>query len=217
MLHAAWPIDPGMIAPFLVAVILIELTPGPNMAYLAALAAAHGRRAGLMAVAGVTCGLSVYMLAAVFGLTEVFRLYRPLYELLRWSGVAYLLWMAWDAWRSAGRAEVADALTPGRWLLFRRGMVANLLNPKAALFYVTLLPGFIKSDHALPTAQALILGTIHVAISICVHGAIVLGADRAARALDRARSQVWISRGLGVALAVVAAWMVWETRGQARA
>ena len=80
MSHAVWPVDPAMIAPFLVAVILIEVTPGPNMAYLAALAAAHGRRAGLMAVAGVTCGLSVYMLAAVFGLTEVFRLYRPLYE-----------------------------------------------------------------------------------------------------------------------------------------
>jgi len=210
--HAAWPVDPGMIAPFLVAVILIELTPGPNMAYLAALAAAHGRRAGLMAVAGVTCGLSVYMLAAVFGLTEVFRLYRPLYELLRWSGVAYLLWMAWDAWRSASEAEIADALTPVRWVLFRRGMVANLLNPKAALFYVTLLPGFIKSDHAPPTAQALILGFTHVLISVVIHGAIVLGADRAASLLDRARSQVWIARGLGVALAVVAVWMAWETR-----
>ncbi|OYW28139.1 MAG: threonine transporter RhtB [Caulobacter sp. 12-67-6] len=212
MSHAAWPVDPGMIAPFLVAVILIELTPGPNMAYLAALAAAHGRRAGLMAVAGVTCGLSVYMLAAVFGLTEVFRLYRPLYELLRWSGVAYLLWMAWDAWRSASEAETADALTPARWVLFRRGMVANLLNPKAALFYVTLLPGFIQNDYGSPTRQALILGSIHVLISIVIHGAIVLGADRAASLLDRARSQVWISRGLAISLAIVAVWMVWETR-----
>ena len=212
MPHAAWPIDPGMIVPFLAAIILIELTPGPNMAYLAALSAAHGRRAGLIAVAGVTCGLATYMLAAVFGLTEVFRLHRPLYELLRWAGVAYLLWMAWDAWRSAGEAETADALTPARWVLFRRGLLANLLNPKAALFYVTLLPGFIKNDHAPPTTQALILGSIHVAISIVIHGAIVLGADRAASLLDRARSQVWISRGLGVALAVVAVWMVWETR-----
>ena len=212
MFHAAWPVDPEMIAPFLAAIILIELTPGPNMAYLAALAAAHGRRAGLMAVAGVTCGLSVYMLAAVLGLTEVFRLYRPLYELLRWSGVAYLLWMAWDAWRSASEAEIADVLTPSRWILFRRGMVANLLNPKAALFYVTLLPGFIKSDHAPPTTQALILGSIHVMVSIVIHGAIVLGADRAASLLDRARSQAWISRVLGLSLLVVAAWVAWETR-----
>jgi threonine/homoserine/homoserine lactone efflux protein len=212
MPHAAWPVDPGMIVPFLAAIILIELTPGPNMAYLAALSAAHGRRAGLIAVAGVTCGLSVYMLAAVFGLTEVFRLHRPLYELLRWAGAAYLVWMAWDAWRSASEAQTADALVPPPWTLFRRGLLANLLNPKAALFYVTLLPGFIQSDHAPPTAQALILGSIHILISIVIHGTIVLSADRAASLLDRARSQVWISRGLAVALLAVAAWVVWETR-----
>lgn len=212
MSHAAWPVDPGMIVPFLVAIILIELTPGPNMAYLAALSAAHGRRAGLVAVLGVTCGLAVYMLAAVFGLTEVFRLYRPLYELLRWAGAAYLVWMAWDAWQSARQAETAAPLTPARWTLFRRGLLANLLNPKAALFYVTLLPGFIHGGHAPPTAQALMLGSTHILISILIHGAIVLGADRAASLLDRARSQVWISRGLAIALLAVAAWVVWETR-----
>lgn len=212
MPHSVWPVDPGMIVPFLATVILIELTPGPNMAYLAALSAAHGRRAGLMAVAGVTCGLSVYMLAAVFGLTEIFLRYRPLYELLRWAGTAYLLWMAYDAWRSASEFEAADARKPSRWVLFRRGLLANLLNPKAALFYVTLLPGFIKADHAPPTTQFLILGLVHIAISILIHGGIVLGADRAANLLDRARGQAWISRGLALALFVVAAWMVWETR-----
>ncbi|WP_421738513.1 LysE family translocator [Caulobacter sp.] len=212
MPHAAWPVDPGMIVPFLAAIILIELTPGPNMAYLAALSAAHGRRAGLLAVAGVTCGLAVYMLAAVFGLTEMFRLYRPLYELLRWMGVAYLVWMAWDAWRDGEEAEEAVDLTPAPWTLFRRGLLANLLNPKAALFYVSLLPGFIKTGHAGPTAQALILGSVHLLISIAIHGSIVLSADRAAGLLDRAQSRRWISRGLGVALLVVAIWVVWETR-----
>ncbi len=182
------------------------------MAYLAALSAAHGRRAGLIAMAGVTCGLLVYMLAAVFGLTEVFRLYRPLYEALRWSGAAYLLWMAWDAWRSSSQAETADVLTPASWVLFRRGLLANLLNPKAALFYVTLLPGFIKADHAGPRTQALILGALHVLISIVIHASIVLSADRAASLLDRARGQRWISRGLAVALLLVAIWVVWETR-----
>jgi threonine/homoserine/homoserine lactone efflux protein len=212
MPHAAWPIDPGMIVPFLAAIILIELTPGPNMAYLAALSAAHGRRAGLLAVAGVTCGLSVYMLAAVLGLTEVFRLYRPLYELLRWVGAAYLVWMAWDAWRDADKAEQAVEVMPAPWTLFRRGLLANLLNPKAALFYVSLLPGFIQTGHAPPTLQALILGSIHILISIAIHGAIVLSADRAAGLLDRARGKAWISRGLAIALLLVAVWVVWETR-----
>jgi threonine/homoserine/homoserine lactone efflux protein len=215
MPHAAWPIDPGMIVPFLAAIILVELTPGPNMAYLAALSAAHGRRAGLIAVLGVTCGLSVYMLAAVFGLTEVFRLYRPLYELLRWSGAAYLVWLAWDAWRAGGGGdEVVEAMpAPGR--LFRRGLLTNLLNPKAALFYVSLLPGFIQTGHAPPTLQALILGLIHIAVSVAVHGAIVLGADRAGRLVTRARTSVWSTRGLALAILGVAIWVLWQTRASA--
>jgi threonine/homoserine/homoserine lactone efflux protein len=212
MPHAAWPVDPGMIVPFLAAIILVELTPGPNMAYLAALSATHGRRAGLVAVAGVTCGLSVYMLAAVFGLTEVFRLYRPLYELLRWAGAAYLVWLAWDAWRGSGEANEAVEAMPAPWTLFRRGLLTNLLNPKAALFYVSLLPGFIQTGHASPTFQALILGSIHVAVSMVVHGAIVLGADRAGRLVTSVRSSVWSTRGLALAILAVAIWVLWQTR-----
>lgn len=215
MPHAAWPIDPGMIVPFLAAIILVELTPGPNMAYLAALSAAHGRRAGLIAVLGVTCGLSAYMLAAVFGLTEVFRLYRPLYELLRWSGAAYLVWLAWDAWRAGGGGDEAVEAMPAPGRLFRRGLLTNLLNPKAALFYVSLLPGFIQTGHAPPTLQALILGLIHIAVSVAVHGAIVLGADRAGRLVTRARTSVWSTRGLALAILGVAIWVLWQTRASA--
>jgi threonine/homoserine/homoserine lactone efflux protein len=214
MAHSAWPVDPGMVWPFLAAMLLVELTPGPNMAYLAALSAAHGRRAGLIAVAGVTCGLAVYMVAAVFGLTEIFRVNRPLYELLRWSGVAYLAWLAWDAWRAADTVEGDLAATPGRWDLFQRGLLANLLNPKAALFYVTLLPGFIKTGHAPPTVQALILGTIHLLVAVAIHGGIVLFADRAGRLVASARKGPLVSRCLAVAILIVAVWLVWETRSR---
>ncbi|CAN5475091.1 LysE family translocator [soil metagenome] len=181
MTHAAWPVDPSLIVPFLATVLLIELTPGPNMGYLAALSAAHGRRAGFYAVAGVTAGLAVYMLAAVFGLTEVFRLYRPLYQVLRWTGVAYLVWLAWDAWRTFGDAGPGGSMVARPSVLFWRGFLANVLNPKAALFYVTLLPGFIAVDHGPPARQALILGGIHLLVSVAIHGSIVLSADRAGR------------------------------------
>ena len=212
MPHSAWPIDPGMIVPFLAAIILVELTPGPNMAYLAALSATHGRRAGLLAVVGVTCGLSVYMLAAVLGLTEVFRLYRPLYEILRWAGATYLFWLAWDAWRAGEAPDERVEAMPKPWALFQRGFLTNLLNPKAALFYVSLLPGFIQTAHAPPTLQALILGIIHIAVSITVHGAIVLGADRAGRMVRALRSSVWSTRGLALAIVGVAIWVLWQTR-----
>jgi len=209
--HEAWPVDPAAIAPFFAAVILIELTPGPNMGYLAGLSAVEGRRAGLIAVAGITCGLLVYMLASVAGVTRVLGAHRPLYEVLRWAGVAYVAWLALDAWRGGEKAETA----PGRvtdWTLFRKGLLANLLNPKAALFYVTLLPGFVQTGHASPLAQALILGGLHILVSIAVHGGIVLSSDGLARRIAAVGDGVRARRIFAVALLVTAAWIAFETR-----
>jgi threonine/homoserine/homoserine lactone efflux protein len=211
MPHEAWPVDPGAIAPFLAAVVLIELTPGPNMGYLAGLSAVEGRRAGLVTVAGITCGLLVYMLASVAGVTQVLGAHRPLYELLRWAGVAYIAWLALDAWRGGERAETA----PGRvtdWTLFRKGLLANLLNPKAALFYVTLLPGFVQPGHASPTTQALILGGIHILVSVAVHGGIVLSSDGLARRITALGDGVRARRIFAVALLATAIWIAFETR-----
>ena len=210
MSHTAWPVDPGAIAPFLAAIVLIELTPGPNMGYLAGLSAVEGRRAGLVTIAGITAGLLAYMLASVAGLTEILRLNRPLYEVLRWAGVVYILWLAFDAWR--GEKQTDWRGEDGRaWVHFRRGLLANLLNPKAALFYVTLLPGFIQTGHASPTMQALILGGTHILVSIVVHGAIVLSSDGLARRVIATGSSPVSRRLFALALAATAAWIAVET------
>lgn len=211
MSHQAWPVDPGAIVPFLVAVVLVELTPGPNMGYLAGLSAVEGRRAGFVTVAGITSGLLVYMLASVAGVTEVLRVNRSLYQLLRWAGVAYILWLAIDTWRGGVAAEVAPRQASD-WALYRKGLLANLLNPKAALFYVTLLPGFIQSGHASPVLQALILGATHILVSIAVHGAIVLSSDSLARRFAALGDSVRARRAFAVALLATAVWIAFETR-----
>jgi threonine/homoserine/homoserine lactone efflux protein len=213
MPHAAWPVDPGVILPFLLAVALIELTPGPNMGWLALVSLEHGRRAGLAAVAGVTVGLAIWMLAAAFGLTQALMAWPPLFQLVRWAGVLFLLWLAWEAWRpepaDTGGAQVETA----RWRgLFLRGLTGNLLNPKAAIFYVGLLPTFMRPDHGAPLTQALTLGALHLVVAVVVHTAIVLGAARAAPLLT-ARVQGTALRALMAAgLVAVALWMAWETR-----
>lgn len=210
--HTDWPVTPEAIIPFLIAVSLVELTPGPNMGYLAALSASDGRGAGLRAVAGVTLGLSVYMLATVIGLTELIAAAPGVYALLRWAGVAYLLYLAWEAWRGAvetspGHARDVDHRP------FWRGFIANVLNPKAAVFYVSLLPGFIAPDHAPFWAQALILGSAHVVVSVIVHGAIVLGAAHAGVLIARVGQGAVLRRAMAVAIGLVAVWLAWETRG----
>ncbi|WP_421935753.1 LysE family translocator [Phenylobacterium sp.] len=193
--------------PFLLAVLAMELTPGPNMAYLALVAARSGRRAGAVAVAGVTLGLGAYLLASVAGLAEAAQRWPWAYQALRWAGVAYLFWLAFDAWREAPPKAQADGVQPfGR--IFVRGLVANLLNPKAALLYVTLLPAFIAPDGD-PVTQALILGSIHIGASLVIHGSIVLFAGSARELM--ARQGPWTGRIMALALASVAIWLVFAT------
>lgn len=209
--HSAWPVDPGVILPFLVAVLLIELTPGPNMGWLALVAAGRGRAAGLAAVAGVALGLGAWMVAAAVGVSQALARAPALYQGLRWAGVGFLLWLAWEAWRAPPHDVTVVDADPRRGL-FLRGLVGNLLNPKAAVLYVALLPGFMRPDHAAPWMQALTLGAGHVAVATAVHGAIVLGADRAGRvALARAQGPV-VRALMSGGITAVAIWTAWQTR-----
>lgn len=206
------PVDPTVVLPFLAAVALMELTPGPNMGWLALASLSQGRAAGLAAVAGVTLGLTLWMVAAAFGLTEVVLRWPALYQAIRWAGVGFLLWLAWDAWRSAGDGAGVAPVAMRRRALFRRGLIGNLLNPKAALLYVVLLPGFMRPDHGSTLAQALTLGALHVLVSVVVHTTIVLTAARAGGALlTRAQGPV-LRAAMALGLVAIAAWTAWETR-----
>ncbi|MBX9827814.1 MAG: LysE family translocator [Xanthobacteraceae bacterium] len=191
---------------------LIELTPGPNMAYLATLSLASGARAGIAAVAGVALGLSVYGLAAAFGLAAAIERSHLLYETLRWAGVAYLFWLAWESW-SAEREVAPDALADvdrAARAAFRRGLVTNLLNPKAAVFYIAVVPSFIASEtHVI--GQTLLLSGIFVAIATTIHLVIVLLASRLHGMLTDPARRKALRRIFAVALAAIAVWFAFST------
>lgn len=173
-------IDPQVLPAFALTMALIELTPGPNLAWLALLAASRGRRSAARAIAGVTVGLSAWLLVTLIGLSRTPLFSEPGLEILRWLGAGYMLWLAYEALRPP-RTDAASRLEDDR--PFLRGLAANLLNPKAAIFYVALLPAFIKPEAGPVPVQILILGGIHIAISVAVHGAVVLGAAEAASRL----------------------------------
>lgn len=202
----------GSLAGFVIASILIELTPGPNMLYLAIVAATEGRRAGLATVAGVTLGLGLVGLAAAYGLAAAVTAVPVLRWALRWGGVAFLLWLAWDGWRAAGASE-PDPVRRSATLFsrFRRGLVANLLNPKAAIFYIAVLPGFIAAEApALP--QVLFLTALYVLVATVIHAAIVAMAGGFRRWLEDPVRERRLRRSLSAGLALVALWFAWETR-----
>ena len=194
---------------FAVASLLIELTPGPNMAYLAILSVEHGRRAGLAAVAGIATGLLVIGIAAALGLAALIDTVPLAYEVLRWAGVAYLFWLAWEGWRgSETSAADASAAWAGRY--FGRGFITNLLNPKAFLFYVAVLPRFV--DASLPvTRQTVVLSIVYVAVATVVHAGIALLAGTARRLPAVTDHEVMIRRFLAAALAGVAVWLAFAT------
>lgn len=188
----------------------IELTPGPNMGYLAIVGATDGRRSGYAAVAGVALGLALVGIAAALGLAAVINASPLLFQALRWTGVAYLLWLAWDGWRDAakGVAAIPDGATRARY--FRRGLITNLLNPKAAVFYVAMLPGFVVPGVAV-LPQTLILSTTFVAIATAIHLAIVTLAGAARPLLEDPRRSRIVRRVLSVTLALIAVWFAVDT------
>lgn len=202
---SGYGVDPGVLPAFALAMVLIELTPGPNLAWLALLGAGQGRRIGLLAVAGITVGLVFWLMVALFGLTRT-----PLHsllglEILRWVGAAYLVWLAWDALRPGTGVGPTGQPSGGR--AFLRGLAANLLNPKAAIFYLALLPGFIRPAAGPLLLQILILGGLHIAISIAIHSAAVFGAAEAATRLPP-RWILGFRVFLALGLVATALWML---------
>lgn len=207
-----WPVDPAVLAPFLLAVLAVELTPGPNMGWLAVVSAARGVSAGLAAVVGVTLGLAAWMLAAAFGLTETLLAWPALYQAVRWAGVMFLIWLAWEAWRGGGDPAVEDGAPQTRRALFLRGLAGNLLNPKAAVFYAALLPTFMRPGHGSLLVQALTLGTLHLVVAVAVHTGIVAAAARAGGPVVRRLEGPKLKAVMALSLLAVAVWMAWESR-----
>jgi len=178
---------------------LIELTPGPNMAYLAIVGVSQGRKAGYAAVAGVALGLAIIGIAAALGLAAAINASPMLYQVLRWGGVIYLLWLAFDGWREASEEIEHAPLGSSNALYFRRGLITNLLNPKAAVFYIAVLPGFVEPTGVVMT-QTLLLSATYVAAATGIHFAIVTGAAALRPLLEDPRRSMIVRRGLSVAL-----------------
>lgn len=191
------------------------LTPGPNMIYLVSRSISQGPKAGLISLGGVALGFVVYMLCAAFGITALVLAVPYAYDALRLVGAAYLLWLAWQAIRPGGRSpfQVRELPrdTPRR--LFAMGLLTNLLNPKVAVLYLSLLPQFIDPTAGSVLTQLLILGTIQICISITVNALIAVSAGSISTFLTGNPGWVTVQRWLmGTVLAGLAVKMATEAQ-----
>lgn len=200
-----------MFLPFALTCLIIELTPGPNMGYLAILTARDGIRAGFSALAGVALGLLLVGLAAALGVAVIISNSLILYEILRWSGVLYLLWLAWDGWQSAKETSPGKTdIIPDHGKFFKRGLITNILNPKAAIFYITILPSFLPAT-GLVKFHAILLTILYVGIATLIHILIVTLAGNLRPFLEKPERQLFTRRIFSFLLIGIAIWLAIST------
>jgi threonine/homoserine/homoserine lactone efflux protein len=164
------------------AALLMILTPGPNMIYLISRSISQGRKAGVISLFGVIAGFLIHMFAAAAGLTALFLAVPLAYEALKWIGAAYLLYLAWQAVKPGARSpfEARSLPVDPPRKLFLMGFLTNVLNPKIAVFYLSIFPQFVSPGHGSVFVQSVILGLTQISVSFTVNLAIALSAARLA-------------------------------------
>ena len=184
------------LALFALATLVMVVTPGPNMMYCVSRTLCQGRTAGLVSLAGVQLGLVVHICAAGAGLTALLLAVPMAFNAIKLMGAAYLLYLAWQAVKPGGssmfqtRAMPVD--TPAT--LFRMGLVTNLLNPKVAMFYLSIFPQFLHPEQGAVWLQSLQLGVVQIAVSASVNSLIIFGAAGITRFFERSPGWVLAQR-----------------------
>ena len=179
---------------FALAALVLGLTPGPNMAYCLSRTLCQGRVAGLVSLAGILAAYGVHVMATALGLSAVLLASPATFDAIKFAGAAYLLYLAWLLLRPGAAVSLAlRGLKPARTsALFCTGFFINLLNPKAVLFYVALLPQFLRPDRGdgVLVIQSLQLGAVQVSMSGLVMGLLVCCMSRLQPVLG-AQGSVW--------------------------
>lgn len=190
------------------------LTPGPNMIYLVSRSITQGRRAGVVSLGGVAVGFLVYLLATNLGLSVVFIAVPELYIAVKLAGAAYLAYLAWTALRPGGVSVFAPQDMPhdSPRKLFTMGLMTNLLNPKIAIMYLSLIPQFINLESGHVLFQGFVLGSVQIAVALTINLSIVLAAGSIAIFLARRPGWLKVQRYMmGTALALLAVSVALDT------
>jgi threonine/homoserine/homoserine lactone efflux protein len=202
------------LALFAFAVALLALTPGPVWIYLISRTLAQGRRAGYFSLIGVMLGVLVHLFLAALGLSAVLLAIPWAFDAIKLAGAAYLLWLAWTTVRGAGFSFAPQPLehVPDGVLL-RQSMLASVVNPKVAVFYLSLFPQFVDPAAGNVLLQSVALGIVHVSVSTLIDGALVTVAGLLAGWFARRPGWLKVQRWfLGGAFGLLAIWLALTRR-----
>jgi threonine/homoserine/homoserine lactone efflux protein len=208
---------PEKLALFAAAVMLLALTPGPVWVYLISRTLTQGRRAGYFSLIGVMAGVLVHLVAAAVGLSALLLAVPAAFHAIKLAGAAYLLWLAWSTLRGGGFSFTPRALPPvPDRVLFRQSLTASVVNPKVAMFYLSLFPQFVDPAAGSVLLQSLALGAVHVTVSTLIDGSLVTVAGALAGWLAARPSWLRLQRWvLGSAFGALAVWLALTPRQHA--
>ena len=197
---------------FLLTALVVVIAPGTGVIYTLALGLGQGRRAALWAALGCTFGILPHLAAATLGLAAVLHTSAVLFTLVKWAGVAYLLYLAWQSLKSGGALDVsAERSAESGWIIARRGALINILNPKLSIFFLALLPPFLSGNAATATYEMALLGAIFMGMTFAVF--VLYGAFAAAARVWFLGSETvmrWLNRSFAAIFAALAARLALE-------
>jgi len=186
---------------FFSAALALNLSPGPDLLYVLSRTLASGWRVGVASACGVCSGALVHVGFAALGISAILATSALAFTLVKYVGAAYLLYLGIQALRSAGQGtrrtlEAGPCIRP--WKAYRQGILVDILNPKAAIFFMAFLPQFVRPEHGAVATQLLLLGALVVVVAIIVECLLVLLANRASAALRaNKRLSLWLDRMFG--------------------
>lgn len=208
--------DPAIYATYVGVVAVLAVMPGTDNVYILTRTLSQGRRAGLLAATGIAMALSCHVGAVTFGLGQVFLTSPALYQAIRWAGIVYLVFLAWQAFRSANEArwdtDKSDrALCASR--IIAQGFTLALLNPKLAVFFIAFLPQFTEPATGSVTVQLLVLGMTFALLSLVIFTTMIFAVEPLGHWLRRHSSfPAWQARATGGVLGIMAMWLALEGR-----
>lgn len=192
--------DLSVLLTFTAAAIVVIVVPGPDIALFVGRTIAHGRADGLIALSGTLSGLLIHALLAAFGLSALLAASLTAFTIIKVAGALYLAWLAVQAIRHGSKLNLENQARgkPQRAKAFVVALGINLLNPKVVLFFLTFLPQFVSPGDPAASEKILFLGLYHIALSIPICVAMVLGADAIARQI---KASPQVMRGLDYLMA----------------
>ncbi|MEH6645207.1 LysE family translocator [Sulfitobacter sp.] len=197
---------------FLITALVVVMAPGTGVIYTLALGLGQGRRAALWAALGCTIGVLPHLAAATLGLAAVLHTSALLFAAVKWAGVAYLLYLAWQTLKDDGALSVQETKTrQSGWQIARRGALINILNPKLSIFFLALLPPFLSGNTASATTEMTAMGAVFMAMTFGVfalYGIFAAGARR--QLLGSAQVMAWLNRSFAGIFAALAGRLAFE-------